>query len=231
MDVYDCLFKQLWSDQSLHCMSKTKPYPGWIPASHGCISEELVKRMKRGFCLSVFTIYHSTKCLKASLLSNFLFCCAQSGCPCLSVSHSLPSAFSLSHHFSSGICSSPIFVHGEECGLPCDWQDEWIAKLDPCSDFLQFMEERVPYYLFVDSLKPIELLVCFSALVRWGESGGKRVLRVGSSGCPEHRWAQEHITITLVQNIGEETELPRTALPLPLLFLLLHTGDCDDFAP
>ncbi|MEJ1275367.1 androglobin [Cricetulus griseus] len=35
----------------------------------------------------------------------------------------------------------------------------------------QFSEERVPYYLFVDSLKPIELLVCFSALVRWGESG------------------------------------------------------------
>lgn len=32
------------------------------------------------------------------------------------------------------------------------------------------------YYLFVDSLKPIELLVCFSALVRWGESGGKRAL-------------------------------------------------------
>lgn len=55
---------------------------------------------------------------------------------------------------------------------------EWIAKFDPCSDFLQFMEERVPYYVFVDSLKPIELLVCFSALVRWGESGGKRVLRV-----------------------------------------------------
>ncbi|VTJ72703.1 Hypothetical predicted protein, partial [Marmota monax] len=32
-------------------------------------------------------------------------------------------------------------------------------------------DERVSYYLFVDSLKPIELLVCFSALVRWGESG------------------------------------------------------------
>lgn len=95
----------------------------------------------------------------------------------------------------------------------------------------KFMEERVPYYLFVDSLKPIELLVCFSALVRWGESGGKRVLRVGSSGCPEHRWAQEHVTITLVQNVGEESELPRTALPLPLLFLLLHTGDCDDSCP
>ncbi|XP_042795964.1 androglobin isoform X7 [Panthera leo] len=35
----------------------------------------------------------------------------------------------------------------------------------------QFSDERVSYYLFVDSLKPIELLVCFSALVRWGESG------------------------------------------------------------
>ncbi|KAM5264004.1 androglobin [Ctenodactylus gundi] len=35
----------------------------------------------------------------------------------------------------------------------------------------KFSEERVPYYLFVDSLKPIELLVCFSALVRWGEPG------------------------------------------------------------
>ncbi|KAM5327021.1 androglobin isoform 2-T2 [Glossophaga mutica] len=35
----------------------------------------------------------------------------------------------------------------------------------------KFSDERVPYYLFVDSLKPIELLVCFSALVRWGESG------------------------------------------------------------
>ncbi|XP_033619212.1 androglobin isoform X6 [Fukomys damarensis] len=32
-------------------------------------------------------------------------------------------------------------------------------------------EERVSYYLFVDNLKPIELLVCFSALVRWGEYG------------------------------------------------------------
>nr|XP_011751837.1 androglobin isoform X3 [Macaca nemestrina] len=35
----------------------------------------------------------------------------------------------------------------------------------------KFSEERVSYYLFVDSLKPIELLVCFSALVRWGEYG------------------------------------------------------------
>ena len=40
--------------------------------------------------------------------------------------------------------------------------------------FLQFSDERVSYHLFVDSLKPIELLICFSALVRWGESGGKR---------------------------------------------------------
>uniref|UniRef100_A0A7N5JLJ1 Androglobin n=1 Tax=Ailuropoda melanoleuca TaxID=9646 RepID=A0A7N5JLJ1_AILME len=36
---------------------------------------------------------------------------------------------------------------------------------------IKFSDERVSYYLFVDSLKPIELLVCFSALVRWGESG------------------------------------------------------------
>ncbi|XP_031793514.1 androglobin isoform X3 [Sarcophilus harrisii] len=38
------------------------------------------------------------------------------------------------------------------------------------SDF-KYTDERILYYLFVDSLKPIELLVCFSALVRWGESG------------------------------------------------------------
>uniref|UniRef100_H0XP93 Globin domain-containing protein n=1 Tax=Otolemur garnettii TaxID=30611 RepID=H0XP93_OTOGA len=35
----------------------------------------------------------------------------------------------------------------------------------------KFSDERVSYHLFVDSLKPIELLVCFSALVRWGEYG------------------------------------------------------------
>nr|XP_058939417.1 androglobin isoform X4 [Kogia breviceps] len=35
----------------------------------------------------------------------------------------------------------------------------------------KFSDERVSYYLFVDSLKPIELLICFSALVHWGESG------------------------------------------------------------
>ncbi|XP_053447366.1 androglobin isoform X2 [Nycticebus coucang] len=35
----------------------------------------------------------------------------------------------------------------------------------------KFSDERVCYHLFVDSLKPIELLVCFSALVRWGEYG------------------------------------------------------------
>ncbi|XP_066229144.1 androglobin isoform X1 [Saccopteryx leptura] len=38
----------------------------------------------------------------------------------------------------------------------------------------KFSDERVSYYLFVDSLKPIELLVCFSALVRWGESAALR---------------------------------------------------------
>ncbi|XP_058522922.1 androglobin isoform X1 [Ochotona princeps] len=35
----------------------------------------------------------------------------------------------------------------------------------------KFSEERMSYYLYVDSLKPIELLVGFSALVRWGEPG------------------------------------------------------------
>ncbi|XP_045150509.1 androglobin [Echinops telfairi] len=35
----------------------------------------------------------------------------------------------------------------------------------------KFSDERVSYYMSVDSLKPIELLVCLSALVRWGESG------------------------------------------------------------
>lgn len=60
----------------------------------------------------------------------------------------------------------------------------------------------MPYYLFVDSLKPIELLVCFSALVRWGESGGKRVLRAPLFGCPEHRWDREHVTIRLSVHRG-----------------------------
>ncbi|KAG6937062.1 androglobin, partial [Chelydra serpentina] len=36
---------------------------------------------------------------------------------------------------------------------------------------LQFTDDRVFYYLFVDSLKLIEILVSFSALVRWGDSG------------------------------------------------------------
>uniref|UniRef100_A0A8C0GB82 Androglobin n=1 Tax=Chelonoidis abingdonii TaxID=106734 RepID=A0A8C0GB82_CHEAB len=39
-------------------------------------------------------------------------------------------------------------------------------------DFEDFSTyDRVFYYLFVDSLKPIEILVSFSALVRWGDSG------------------------------------------------------------
>ncbi|TKC52404.1 hypothetical protein EI555_009961, partial [Monodon monoceros] len=46
----------------------------------------------------------------------------------------------------------------------------WLDFEDFC-----FSDERVSYYLFVDSLKPIELLICFSALVRWGESGVERV--------------------------------------------------------
>ncbi|XP_067150851.1 androglobin [Apteryx mantelli] len=32
-------------------------------------------------------------------------------------------------------------------------------------------DDRVFYYLFVDSLKPIEILISFSALVRWGDIG------------------------------------------------------------
>lgn len=52
--------------------------------------------------------------------------------------------------------------------------------------FLQFSDERVSYHLFMDSLKPIELLICFSALVRWGESGGKRAMRKLQSESPAH---------------------------------------------
>lgn len=35
------------------------------------------------------------------------------------------------------------------------------------------VDERVSYYLCVDSLKPIEIVVSFSALAHWGDSGGK----------------------------------------------------------
>lgn len=60
------------------------------------------------------------------------------------------------------------------------------VKFGGCSDLLQFSDERVSYYLFVDSLKPTELLVCFSALVRWGESGGERALRKLQTYGPAH---------------------------------------------
>ncbi|XP_067398314.1 androglobin isoform X2 [Emydura macquarii macquarii] len=49
------------------------------------------------------------------------------------------------------------------------------------ADF-KFTDDRVFYYLFVDSLKPIEILVSFSALVRWGDSGAAQ--REGS-GIPQ----------------------------------------------
>ncbi|XP_062981764.1 androglobin [Elgaria multicarinata webbii] len=38
------------------------------------------------------------------------------------------------------------------------------------SDF-RMLDDRVSYYLCVDSLKPIDILVSFSALVHWGDSG------------------------------------------------------------
>lgn len=38
---------------------------------------------------------------------------------------------------------------------------------------IQFTDDQVFYYLLVDSLKPIEILVGFSALVHWGDTSGK----------------------------------------------------------
>lgn len=38
---------------------------------------------------------------------------------------------------------------------------------------MQCTNDRVFYYLLVDSLTPIEILVSFSALVRWDDTGGK----------------------------------------------------------
>lgn len=38
---------------------------------------------------------------------------------------------------------------------------------------IQSTDDRVFYYLLVDSLKPIEILVSFSALVCWNDTGGK----------------------------------------------------------
>ncbi|KAM4866335.1 androglobin [Thomomys bottae] len=59
------------------------------------------------------------------------------------------------------VCFQNIYIFHKPSSYSLNYQK---------SEF-KFSEERVPYYLFVDSLKPIELLVCFSALVRWGESG------------------------------------------------------------
>lgn len=66
-------------------------------------------------------------------------------------------------------------------------------KYNDWSHFLQFSDERVSYYLFVDSLKPIELLICFSALVRWGESGGKKAMRKLLSEIPTHFLFRENV--------------------------------------
>ncbi|NXN18165.1 ADGB protein, partial [Indicator maculatus] len=38
----------------------------------------------------------------------------------------------------------------------------------------KFTDDQVFYYLLVDSLKPIEILVGFSALVHWGDTGGTK---------------------------------------------------------
>lgn len=38
---------------------------------------------------------------------------------------------------------------------------------------LQMVDDRVLYYMCVDSLKPTDILVSFSALVHWGDTGGK----------------------------------------------------------
>ncbi|XP_048210208.1 androglobin [Perognathus longimembris pacificus] len=59
------------------------------------------------------------------------------------------------------VCFQNIYIFHKPSSYSLNYQK---------SEF-KFSEERVPYYLFVDSLKPIELLVCFSALVRWGEPG------------------------------------------------------------
>jgi len=38
---------------------------------------------------------------------------------------------------------------------------------------VQSTDDQVFYYLLVDSLMPTEILVSFSALVRWDDTGGK----------------------------------------------------------
>ncbi|XP_068925830.1 androglobin [Petaurus breviceps papuanus] len=58
-------------------------------------------------------------------------------------------------------CFQNVYIFHKPNSYMCSYQK---------SDF-KSADDRVFYYLFVDSLKPIELLVCFSALVRWGESG------------------------------------------------------------
>uniref|UniRef100_A0A672TF81 Androglobin n=1 Tax=Strigops habroptila TaxID=2489341 RepID=A0A672TF81_STRHB len=56
----------------------------------------------------------------------------------------------------------------------------WISFEDFCVCFqnvcfsMQFSDDRVFYYLLVDSLMPIEILVSFSALVHWYDTGGTK---------------------------------------------------------
>lgn len=45
-------------------------------------------------------------------------------------------------------------------------------EIRKCLFSIQCNDDRVLYYLLVDSLNPIEILVSFSALVRW-DIGGK----------------------------------------------------------
>ncbi|KAM6280035.1 androglobin [Porphyrio hochstetteri] len=48
------------------------------------------------------------------------------------------------------------------------------------TDF-KLTDDRVSYYLLVDSLKPIEILVSFSALAHWDDTGGSKQARSGIS--------------------------------------------------
>lgn len=106
-----------------------------------------------------------------------------------------------------------------------------LIRMQQLVYFLQFSDERVSYHLFMDSLKPIELLICFSALVRWGESGGKRAMRKLQSESPAHFLFREMGTTSFrhrMKDLIPSLDLLRSSqAPLTSRSMLTHPSLCS----
>ncbi|KAK3506956.1 hypothetical protein QTP70_033148, partial [Hemibagrus guttatus] len=124
-------------------------------------------------------------------------------------------------------CFQTLLVFHKENSYPYQSQrSDFKKELSSVSLHRKTPDVKDRYFLFVDSLLPTEILICFSALIRWGEGSHEQkesVPRPGHLGVEPYSWKSVQAQLPLLTINTSSCKAAVLSLPPGRHVLRIHT--------